>query len=166
MSAAPGRSQASSHRSAQHEGTPVSVEQVDSSFLQSLLGYHARRATLAIIGLFLERMAVYQLRPVDFSILSLITHNPGITSRQLCTTLGIQPPNLVAMIGALDRRGLITRAPHRKDGRALSLYLSQDGEELMREAEQTAAALEREAAARLSESERRTLIRLLQKVYL
>jgi hypothetical protein len=32
-------------------------------------------------------MAPYGLRPVDFSVLSLITHNPGITSRQLCTTL-------------------------------------------------------------------------------
>src|SRR5690349_4443560 len=69
------------------------VEQVDSSYLQSLVGYNARRAALAIIDVFLERLAVYQLKPVEFSVLSLIKHNPGITSRQLCTTLGIQPPN-------------------------------------------------------------------------
>jgi hypothetical protein len=30
---------------------------------------------------FLQRMAFYDLRPVDFSVLSLVTHNPGITSR-------------------------------------------------------------------------------------
>ena len=43
-------------------------------------------------------MSVYGLRPVDFSVLSLITHNPGITSRQLCATLGILPPNLVKLV--------------------------------------------------------------------
>lgn len=144
----------------------ASVDTVDSSYLESLVGYNARRATLCIIDLFLQRMAVYDLRPVDFSILSLVTHNPGITSRQLCSTLGILPPNLVAMVGALDKRGLIQRAPHRSDGRAMSLYLTTAGEQLMREAEATAADLEHTATARLSSTERTTLMRLLQKIYL
>ena len=142
------------------------VDKVDSSYLESLVGYNARRAALSIIGLFLERMADYDLRPVDFSILSLVTHNPGITSRQLCATLGILPPNLVAMVGTLDKRGLIERTPHRSDGRAMSLYLTKSGEQLMREAEKTAAQLERDATARLSTAECNTLMRLLQKIYL
>ena len=142
------------------------ADTVDSSYLESLVGYNARRATLSIIALFLERMAVCDLRPVDFSILSLVTHNPGITSRQLCATLGILPPNLVAMVGALDKRGLIKRSPHRSDGRAMSLYLTGAGERLMREAEKAAANLEREATVRLSAAERTTLMRLLQKIYL
>lgn len=151
---------------ARESAGPACVDKVDSSYLESLVGYNARRATLSIIGLFLERMAVYNLRPVDFSILSLIAHNPGITSRQLCATLGILPPNLVAMVGTLDRRGLINRRPHASDGRAMSLYLSQTGEQLMREAEKTAANLEQDATARLSAGERSTLMRLLQKIYL
>ena len=32
------------------------VEQVDTSYLQTLLGYNARRAALSIIGVFLERL--------------------------------------------------------------------------------------------------------------
>ena len=144
----------------------ISDDKVDSSYLESLVGYNARRATLSIIALFLERMAVYDLRPVDFSILSLVTHNPGITSRQLCATLGILPPNLVAMVGTLDKRGLIRRSPHRSDGRAMSLYLTEAGEQLMREAEKTAVQLEREATARLNAAERTTLMRLLRKIYL
>ena len=62
--------------------TSTSVDTVDTSYLETLIGYNARRAALSVIGLFLQRMAVYGLRPVDFSVLSLITHNPGITSRQ------------------------------------------------------------------------------------
>jgi DNA-binding MarR family transcriptional regulator len=145
--------------------TPT-VEEVDTSFLEGLIGYNARRAALAVIEVFLQRMAVYELRPVDFSVLSLVTHNPGITSRQLCTTLGILPPNLVGMVNALEKRGLIVRQPHPRDGRAMGLHLTPAGQKLMRDAERTATQLETEAAAKLSAAEVKTLIRLLQKIYL
>ena len=144
----------------------MSVDKVDTGFLETLLGYNARRAALTIIELFLERMAIYQLRPVDFSVLSLVAHNPGITSRQLCTTLGIQPPNLVGLVGALEKRSLIRRERHQADGRAVSLYLTTDGQAMLSSAEQTASQLEQDAAPRLSAAERKTLMRLLQKIYL
>jgi hypothetical protein len=57
------------------------VNVVGTHSLETLLGYNARQAALVIIDVFLARMAVYDLRPVDFSVIALITHNPGITSR-------------------------------------------------------------------------------------
>ena len=141
------------------------VEEVDTSFLESLLGYNARRAALAVITVFLERMAPYGLRPVDFSVLSLIKHNPGITSRQLCTSLGILPPNLVGLVNALQKRELIARKPHPHDGRAMGLHLTAAGQKLVRDAEATAAALESDVASKLSPAELRTLMKLLKKVY-
>ena len=146
--------------------TAAAVDSVDTSYLETLVGYNARRAALSVIGLFLQRMAVYGLRPVDFSVLSLITHNPGITSSQLCSALSILPPNLVGMVNALARRGLIHRLPHPRDGRALGLHLTAEGQALMRDAECTARNLEDEATGQLSTAERKTLIRLLRKVYL
>jgi DNA-binding MarR family transcriptional regulator len=146
------------------EAAPA-VEEVDTSYLESLLGYNARRAALAVIEVFLDRMAVYDLRPVDFSVLSLITHNPGITSRQLCTTLGILPPNLVGMINAFEKRQLVLRKPHPRDGRAMGLHLTAAGRKLMSDAERTATELEAQAASRLTAAESRTLIRLLKKMY-
>ena len=142
------------------------VDQVDTSYLESLLGYNARRAALAVIEVFMVRMAPFGLRPVDFSVLSLITHNPGITSRQLCNALDIQPPNLVTLVNSLEKRKLTIRRPHPRDGRATGLHLTAGGKKLMRNAESTADSLEAEVASRLSASESRTLIRLLQKVYL
>src|SRR5215212_11528608 len=129
---------------------PAVVEEVDTSFLETLLGYNARRAALAAIDVFLDGMAPYQLKPVEFSVLSLVTHNPGITSRQLCTALGILPPNLVGMVNALEKRELIVRQPHPRDGRAMGLHLTAGGQKLMRDAERTASQLEADAAARLS----------------
>ena len=148
------------------EKLPPAVDTVDTSYLEALVGYNASRAAITVIELFLQRMAVYGMRQVDFSVMSLIIHNPGITSRQLCAALSIQPPNLVAMINALERRELIARKPHPRDGRAVGLHATPAGQKLMHDAERTAQELELDATARLSAAERKTLIRLLQKVYL
>jgi DNA-binding MarR family transcriptional regulator len=142
------------------------VERVDTSYLETLLGYNARRSALKIIALFLERMAPHGLRPVDFSVLSLITHNPGITSRQLCATLAILPPNLVGMIGSLEKRDLVQRRPHPHDGRAQGIYLTAHGQTVMTDAETLATNLELEVTDKLTPAERKTLTRLLQKIYL
>jgi DNA-binding MarR family transcriptional regulator len=141
------------------------INEVDASCVETLLGYNARRAALAVIDVFLQRMAPYKLRPVDFSVASLILHNPGITSRQLCSTLGILPPNLVGMINTLEKRGLIGKRAHPSDGRANGLHASAEGITLMRQAEAAALALEDDVASNLTASERKTLIRLLRKVY-
>ena len=141
------------------------VQTVDTSYLETLIGYNARRAALAIIDVFLDRMSVYELRIVDFSVLSLIVHNPGITSRQLCATLGLQAPNLVGMISNVEKRGLIHRLPHPQDGRAMGLHPSEAGLKMLRVAEKTAAQLEIESTPKLSPEERKTLISLLKKVY-
>lgn len=144
---------------------PPAVDTVDTSFLENLLGYNARRASLAVIEVFLERMAPYGLKPVDFSVLSLVAHNAGITSRQLCSALGVLPPNLVGMVNALEKRELIVRKPHPRDGRAMGLHLTAAGQKLVRDAEKTAAQLESDVASRLTPAEQRTLLRLLKKVY-
>jgi DNA-binding MarR family transcriptional regulator len=143
----------------------ISVEKIDTSYLETLIGYNARRAALVIIDLFLKKMAVYDLKPVDFSVLSMIAHNSGISSRQLCSALNILPPNLVGMINTLEKRDLILRKPHPSDGRVISLHLTDIGAKLMKNAEQTAQELETEAASKLSATERKTLMRLLQKIY-
>ena len=142
------------------------TEKIDTRYLETLLGYNTRRATLTIISRFIDRMAEFDLRPVDFSVLSLIGHNPGITSRELCSALNILPPNMVGFLKAFEKRGLIDRTPHPTDGRAIGLSLTSAGQELMRKAEVVAVESDSSAAQRLSAAEQKTLMRLLQKIYL
>ena len=146
--------------------TAEQAERLDASYLESLIGYNARRAALTVIGVFLDRMAPYGLRPVEFSTLSLIHHNPGVTARQLCLTLGLQPSNMVGTIAQFEKKGLLERRPHPSDGRAQGLHLTAEGLALMQQAELTARALEVEATHRLSAAERSRLMALLQKIYL
>ena len=147
-------------------GIAKAVASVDASYLQTLMGYNARRVSLQVIELFNERMAVYDLSPVDFSVLSLVHHNPGITSRQLCSTLSLLPPNLVGKISLMEKRDLLMRKPHPDDGRAIGLHLTIAGNRMMQQAEITATQLELDVSSKLNVAEAKTLLRLLQKVYL
>ena len=78
------------------------VDNVDTSYREELVGYNALWAALVVIAVFLERMTAYDLRIVDFAVLSLVMHNPGITSRQWCNRLGILAPDLVGMVNARE----------------------------------------------------------------
>lgn len=141
------------------------VDRVDTSFLETLIGYNARRAALTMIADFLPGMAQYGLRPVEFSVLILISHNPGITARQLCATLDILPPNVVGMIKDLETRGLLAKREHPTDRRAQGLSLTEAGQKTAEQAQTAASELEIEATPGLTASERKTLIRLLRKIY-
>ncbi len=141
------------------------TDKIDTRYLETLLGYNTRRATLTIISRFIERMAEFDLRPVDFSGLSLIGHNPGITSRELCNALNILPPNMVGFLKAFEKRELIDRTPHPTDGRAMGLSLTKKGQQLMQKAEVAAIQSDSSAAHQLSAAEQKTLMRLLQKIY-
>ena len=141
-------------------------EQLHTAHLEALLGYNTRRAALHIIGAFMQNMEAFDLRPAEFSVLSLIRHNPGITSRQLCAALSILPPNLVVILKQFEKRGLIARKPHPTDGRAIGLSLTDTGETLVAAAEEVSAKSDVTSTPSLTATERKTLTRLLKKIYL
>ena len=146
--------------------TPEPDAGLDTRYLETLLGYNARRAALSVIAVFLRHMAPFDLRPVDFSVLTLIAHNPGATSRQICSTLDILPPNLVGLVRQLESRGLLLRKPHPTDRRAQGLHLSAAGKRLQRAAEVEATRLEVDVVGALTSEELGTLNGLLRRVYL
>ena len=151
---------------AQKARQELSVDRVDTRYLQTLLGYNARRASVALIDSFLQSVTGFDLRTVDFSVLSVIRHQPGVTSRQLCHLLNVLPPNLVGLIQSLEARGLIHRLPHPSDGRAMGLHPTPEGEALIAQAELAATDMEIERSSRLTATQRKTLLDLLQKIYL
>ncbi len=143
----------------------MTKQDIDTSYLETLLGYNARRAALTIINHFMEQMTAFDLRPADFSVLSLIRHNPGITSSQLCSALNILKPNLAVFLKNFETRKLVSRKPHPTDGRAMGLTLTSAGEKLMAKAESIAIASDLTVSSELNARERETLRRLLKKIY-
>lgn len=139
---------------------------LDQSLLLSLVGYNCRRAYLTIIPHFEERMKKFQLRAVDFSVLSLLSANPNITQKRLSKAVNVSPPNLAILLDRLEERGLLVRQRNPLDKRSQTLVLTTEGAKLCAKAEKTVAELELEATSMLSEDERTELVKLLQKIFL
>lgn len=138
---------------------------LNTQALESLVGYHARRTSLLLVGVFTEAVQGYALKVVEFSMLSLIKANPGITSRQLCQCLNLLPPNVVATINKLIDQGHITKQALVHDRRAVGLHPTESGVTLITELEAHVAQAEAQALRHLSAKERNQLIALLKKTY-
>jgi DNA-binding MarR family transcriptional regulator len=145
--------------------TDVASETGGTEYLETLLGYNASRAAHTLVSHFIRGVGSFELRTVDFSVLSVIGHWPGVTSRQLCQQLNVLPPNMVVLLRELDKRGLIERQPHPTDRRAVGLLLSASGKALIKKAEKAASEADLKGTSHLTTAERKTLARLLQKIY-
>lgn len=104
---------------------------VDYGPLDRRLGYALRRAQVAVFHDFFEAFSKHDLRPAQYSVLTIIQHNPGLPQGRVAEALGIQKTNFVAMIGALEARGLVRREPSKQDRRIHGLFLTREGEKLM-----------------------------------
>jgi len=138
---------------------------LDQEMLLSLVGYNCRRAYLSIMPLFHERMSEFELRAVDFSVLSLLHANPNITQKRLSNAINVSPPNLAILLDRLEARGLLLRQRNPLDKRSQTLILTPGGEKMAGQAEQTVSKLEAEATSALSNAERQQLLTLLQKIF-
>jgi DNA-binding MarR family transcriptional regulator len=141
-----------------------SEEALDQSLLLSLVGYNCKRAYLCIKPLFEKRMAKYDLRQAEFTVLSLLKANPNISQKRLSAAISVSPPNLATLLDKLEGRGLVLRQRNPNDKRSQSLVLTEAGARLCNKAEKTAAELEADASSALSDAERAQLIHLLQKI--
>lgn len=130
------------------------------------VGYNARRTFAAIEPHFKKRMAKYSLRPAEFAILTVLKANADISHRRVADAINVSPPNLAPLLDRLETRGLIVRQRSAQDKRFQTLSLTPTGLQLCSKAEKTVIALELEATKMLTDTERKQLLGLLQKVYL
>ncbi|MDO5103632.1 MAG: MarR family transcriptional regulator [Lautropia sp.] len=142
----------------------ASFPEIDQSRLTRFLGFRLTRAKVQVHRLFLKQLSAWSLSATDFSVLVLIDANPGVYSRQLGSALDISPPNLVPVLDKLSQRALLKRQPSSEDRRLQSLFLTDSGRDLLREAEAEVARFERELEAVLTASERRYMNSALKKL--
>lgn len=132
--------------------------------LPDLLGYHLRRAHVAVFQDFARAMAGLDVTPGQVGVLQVIAANPGLSQTALGRAIGIDRSTVVAVIDRLERRGLVVRALSPNDRRSHALRLSPAGEKALGEIDRRVRAHERRIARALSASEREQLIRLLTKI--
>jgi len=123
---------------------------LDLGLLEHSVGYALRMASFHATQRFHKVMRSFQLRPAQFSTLVLIGANPGVRQRDLCETLRIEKANFVGLLDILERRNLVERRSEPNDRRRHAIFLTKEGESLLRKASHTHAGMENRLKKQLS----------------
>ncbi len=103
----------------------------------------------------------HDTHPRQAAVLSLLRERGTMSQREVQEALGIRPGSASELISKLEDRGMLTRIRGESDKRRIMLSLSQKG--LMVDLKPTDELLS-ERYAVLSEDERETLVRILEKL--
>lgn len=138
---------------------------LDEGGLRAIVGYQLAQATIATSHVFMAEVgAPFDLRPVEFTILSLVHENPDVSAARLAKALAVTPPNIKLWIDRLEGRGLVQRVPSAADRRAQPLRVTRLGKSLAQRSLQMVIERERAAFGALSMGEQTILIELLHKL--
>lgn len=132
--------------------------------LAELVGFHLRRAQLAVYDDFSRHAPVKSLTPGQTAVLVFIDENPGITQQELCAGIQVEKSTLVVRLHRLEERGLIRRVRSTIDRRQNALELTPKGKANLRKMIAFIRTHERRVFGRLSPDERKQLIGSLQKI--
>lgn len=150
-------------RAPRTEATPAG--RLIEAKLHHVLGYQLAQASISTASVFTQLVGEpFGLRPVEFTVLSLINENPGSSLARLAQALAVTAPNITMWIDRLEERGLVQRGRSETDRRAQHLDVTPEGRQLVTKATQQLHDGERELLAHLSDGERTILIELLHKV--
>jgi DNA-binding MarR family transcriptional regulator len=136
----------------------------DLGCLATSLGYLLKRAQLAVFQDFAGAFAEFDIRPAQFSVLTLIERNPGLKQIEIGRALGIKRTNFVPLLDALETRGLATRRAVPSDRRSYALYLTERGATALRRMYEIQAEHERHLAEIVGAEGRALLLDLLGKL--
>lgn len=135
--------------------------------MQTLLGYNLAQASLAASVVYERHLGgKFDLRQVDFTILTLIGSNPNVTLKSLAESLAIAPSNLTIIVDRGVARQLIVREPSEDDRRSRYLRLTAAGHALLKAAWTVAQHMESALLEQFSPAERAMLFELLGRVAL
>lgn len=135
--------------------------QVDLDRLPDHLGYLVRRLQRWIFKDFIQTLAPFDLRPAQYSVMTVIHANPGRSQMAVALALGIERARLVHLIDGLQARNYVERVPSANDRRSHALHLTRHGGIAFDRIRTLAAEHERRVAERVGPEQHKALLRLL-----
>ncbi|OJU09816.1 MAG: MarR family transcriptional regulator [Caulobacterales bacterium 68-7] len=132
--------------------------------LRDQLGFVLRLAQVSAFRDLIEALKPFDLRPTDFSVLTVVAALPGLKQQAVGEALRVQRPNLVAIIDQLEARGLVRRDPSPSDRRSHALRLTAAGESLLKQAKAAQSAHEARLTAALGDADREVVMTALRRI--
>ena len=130
--------------------------------LDSHLGYFLRRVQVWVFQDFIRTLASIDLRPAQYSVLSVIGANRGLSQADVAQLLGIERARLVRLLDRLEKRGLTQRLASPVDRRSHALQLTPAGQALLKRAKALAQVHEGNLVEKLGAANHARLIEALR----
>jgi len=124
-------------------------------------GYAVRRFQLWIFQDFIKTLAAVDIRPTQYSVMTVIGANPGLSQMAVAKRLGIERARLVHLLDSLERRKLVKRVPSAIDRRSHALHLTAHGQDSLRKFKRLAAEHERHVAEKIGKENRERLLQII-----
>jgi DNA-binding MarR family transcriptional regulator len=137
------------------------AEIVDLGGLTKHLGYLIRRAQIWVFQDFIRTLAGVNIRPAQYSVLTVISANPGMTQMSLSKALGIERARLVHLLNGLEARKFVERRRSKTDRRSHALHLTAKGRSALADIKALAQEHEQRLAERVGRKNHQLLLRLL-----
>jgi DNA-binding MarR family transcriptional regulator len=134
---------------------------VKFGFLSGLLGFRLKEASQALLVPGEKRLAPLGISPQQFTILAMVSLNPGITQSALIKSVYITRSTCSDLIEQLIQAGFAKRTPI--DRRSNGLTLTAEGEAVFLAAKAEVERNAEQATSHMDPQEVQELIRLLAK---
>ena len=129
-----------------------------------VLGYLLKHAHHALEQRTDAALADMGLTARDLGALRVIAGSEARSQQEVAAVLGVDRTSMVALLDALERRGIVTRKPSERDRRRNEVELTQDGRNLFQRAEQRSTQAEQAFTAALGDAGGAELRRALRAV--
>jgi len=109
--------------------TPLIAEEetVDLGALGQSIGFLLRLAQTRAYDQFFAEFAGTDVRPGEYSVLWVLSLNPGVKQGTLARTLNIKPAHMTKLVERLVRAGQVRRDTPPEDRRSVRLTLTEAG---------------------------------------
>ncbi|MDE5447088.1 MarR family transcriptional regulator [Bradyrhizobium sp. CSA207] len=137
------------------------VDQIGLDALVGHAGYAVRRFQLWIFQDFIKTLGAVDIRPTQYSVLTVIGANPGLSQMAVAKRLGIERARLVHLLDSLEQRRLVKRIKSKTDRRSHALHLTAQGDTALAKFKRLAAAHERHVEEKIGRANREQLLQIL-----
>ena len=124
-------------------------------------GYAVRRFQIWIFQDFIKTLREVDIRPTQYSVLTVIGANPGLSQMAVAKRLGIERARLVHLLDSLEERKLLKRVKSKSDRRSHALHLTAQGETALAGFKRLAAEHERHVEEKIGKANRERLLQIL-----
>ena len=144
-----------------HARGDVTDREIGLDALAGHAGYAVRRFQIWIFQDFIRTLEAVDIRPTQYSVMTVIGANPGLSQMAVAKRLGIERARVVHLLDSLEDRDLVSRVQSATDRRSHALHLTERGRSSLAQFKRLAAEHERHVAEKIGKENRERLLQIL-----